>query len=249
MSSRAAGSVTAVIAAAGSGKRLGAGGPKAFVPLAGRPMVEWSVAAMRAAPGIRSIVVACPSGHIHDLAGHDLGVVDGGATRSESVANALAAVGTELVAIHDAARPLVTPELVEGAIAALVADPDADAAIAAVPVTDTIKRVVANTTPPPDLSQDLGPYRPPKAGIEVRETVDRGQLWAAQTPQVFRVEALRRALEGDPAQVEAATDEAMLIEAAGGRVLIHPASPDNVKVTTPTDLSLAELLLKARSGE
>jgi 2-C-methyl-D-erythritol 4-phosphate cytidylyltransferase len=206
-------------------------------------MVEWSVAAMRAAAGIRSILVACPPGHIHNLAGHDLGVVDGGATRSQSVANALAAVGTELVAIHDAARPLVTPELVEGAIATLVADPEADGAIAAVPVTDTIKRVEAANTQPTPSSQDFPAYSPGKAAIYVGETVDRGQLWAAQTPQVFRVEALRRALEADPAQVEAATDEAMLIEAAGGRVLIHPASPDNVKVTTPTDLALAELLL------
>ena len=140
MSSRAVGSVTAVIAAAGSGERLGAGGPKAFGPLGGRPMVEWSVDAMRAAAGVRSIVVACPPGHVHDLTGHDLGVVDGGATRSQSVANALAAVGTELVAIHDAARPLVTPELVEDTIATLVADPEADGAIAAVPLTDTIKQ-------------------------------------------------------------------------------------------------------------
>lgn len=190
-------------------------------------MVEWSVAAMRAAAGVRSIVVACPPGHIHDLAGHDIGVVDGGATRSQSVANALAAVGTELVAIHDAARPLVTPELVEGVIATLKADPEADGAIAAAPVPDTIKRAVDGV---------------------VAETVDRGQLWAAQTPQVFRVEALRRALAADPAQVEAATDEAMLIEAAGGRVLIRPSSPQNVKVTTPTDLKLAELLLAERSA-
>lgn len=228
MSSRAAASVTAVIAAAGSGERLGAGGPKAFVPLAGRPMVEWSVAAMRAVAGVRSILVACPPGHVHDLDGHDLGVVDGGATRAQSVANALAAVGTELVAIHDAARPLVTPESVEGVIATLVADAEADGAIAAAPVTDTIKRV---------------------DGRVIAETVDRGQLWAAQTPQVFRVAALRRALEADPARVEAATDEAMLVEAAGGRVLVHPSSPENVKVTTPLDLRLAELLLGDRASE
>jgi 2-C-methyl-D-erythritol 4-phosphate cytidylyltransferase len=195
---------------------------------------------MRAAQGVRSIVVACPPGHIHDLGGHDLGVVDGGATRSQSVANALAAVGTELVAIHDAARPLVTAELVEGVVATLVADPEADGAIAAVPVTDTIKRVA-------DSSQDLGAYRPPKAAMSIEETVDRGALWAAQTPQVFRVEALRRALEADPAQIEAATDEAMLVEAAGGRVLIHPSPAENLKVTTPTDLKLAELVLGSRA--
>jgi 2-C-methyl-D-erythritol 4-phosphate cytidylyltransferase len=241
MSSRAAASVTAVIAAAGSGERLGAGVPKAFVPLAGRPMVEWSIAALRAAAGVRSIVVACPPGHVHELGGPDLGVVDGGATRSQSVANALAAVGTELVAIHDAARPLVTPELIEGVIATLAAHPEADGAIAATPVADTIKRVAPGDQTR-HISKDCGPYGVPNASI-VAETVDREQLWAAQTPQVFRVEALRRALDADPAAVEAATDEAMLIEAAGGRVLIHPASPENLKVTTPLDLKLAELRL------
>jgi 2-C-methyl-D-erythritol 4-phosphate cytidylyltransferase len=80
----------------------------------------------------------------------------------------------------------------------------------------------------------------------VEATIDRGQLWAAQTPQVFRVEALRRALEADPGQIGGATDEAMLIEAVGGRVLIHPSPPENLKVTTPSDLRLAELLLGAR---
>jgi 2-C-methyl-D-erythritol 4-phosphate cytidylyltransferase len=221
-SSSAAASVTAVIAAAGSGERLGAGGPKAFVSLAGRPMVEWSVMAMRAAAGVRSIVVACPPGHVHDFGGNGLEIVDGGATRAQSVANALIAVETELVAIHDAARPLVTPQLIEGVIATLVDDPEAEGAIAATPVTDTIKRASARM---------------------VEATVDREILWAAQTPQVFRVDALRRALEADPAQVESATDEAMLIEAAGGRVRIHPSAPENLKVTTPTDLRLAESLL------
>jgi 2-C-methyl-D-erythritol 4-phosphate cytidylyltransferase len=245
MTSRAAASVTAVIAAAGSGERLGAGGPKAFVPLAGRPLVEWSIAAMQAAAALRSIVVACPPGHVPDLGGEGLVVVDGGATRSQSVANALAAVDSELVAIHDAARPLVTPELVEGVVGTLVASPEADGAIAATPVTDTIKRVG-----PAGLSRrilkDCPPYRGSNASIVVAETVDRGQLWAAQTPQVFRVEALRRALEADPAQVATATDEAMLIEASDGRVLIHPSSPENIKVTTPLDLRLAELLLAER---
>jgi len=207
------------------------------VPLAGRPLVEWSIAALRAAAGVRSIVVACPPGHVHDLGGHDLGVVDGGATRAQSVANALAAVGTELVAIHDAARPLVTPELIEGVVATLVADPEAAGAIAATPVTDTIKRAAG-----PQMN-DSAPGGGHNASFVVESTVDRGQLWAAQTPQVFRVEALRRALEGDPAQIESATDEAMIVEAAGGRVLIHPAPPENLKVTTSLDLRVAELLL------
>jgi 2-C-methyl-D-erythritol 4-phosphate cytidylyltransferase len=239
-----------VIAAAGSGERLGAGGPKAFVPLAGRPMVEWSIAAMRSTPGVRSIVVACPPGHVHELGGHDVGVIEGGATRSRSVANALEAVGTELVAIHDAARPLVTPELVEGVVATLVGDEEADGAIAATPASDTIKQVgAADSTPVGETKPTFTPLYGVNAAFVVEATVDRGRLWAAQTPQVFRVEALREALAGDPGAIEAATDEAMLIEAAGGRVLIHPASPENLKVTTPLDLRLAELLLSDRSAQ
>ena len=232
-----------MIAAAGSGQRLGAGGPKAFVPLAGRPMVEWSIAAFRAAPSVRSIVVACPPGHVHDLAGGDLGVVDGGATRAESVANALAAVGTELVAIHDAARPLVTPELIEDVIATASADSGVAGAIAATPVTDTIKQVAAPGSGSQEKCNALRPSGDQKTLHWIERTLERAQLWAAQTPQVFRVAALREALAADPEAVSAATDEAMIVEAAGGRVLIHPSPPENLKVTTPLDLRLAELLL------
>jgi 2-C-methyl-D-erythritol 4-phosphate cytidylyltransferase len=247
--------VTAVIAAAGSGERLGAGGPKAFVPLGGRPMVEWSIEAFRASPSMRSIVVAAPPGLEQKLGrgglgaveGAGLNVVEGGATRAQSVSNALEAVGTELVAIHDAARPLVTPELIEGVIATLIADPDADGAIAATPVTDTIKQ--ANNP----LRCSLTPYREEKEQRSVVRTLDRGRLWAAQTPQVFRAAVVREALGAwaeragaESEGVREATDEAMLVEASGGRVLIHPAPPENLKVTTPLDLKLAELLLAGR---
>ncbi len=206
-------------------------------------MVEWSIAACREAAPVRSIVIACPPGHVHDLAGHDLGVVDGGATRAQSVSNALEAVGTELVAIHDAARPLVTPELIEDVVATLLADPDAVGAIAATPVADTIKRVANSTRPASTVTETAN------TGLVVEATLDRERLWAAQTPQVFRVDVLREALVGDPDRVAAATDEAMLVEAAGGRVLIHPSSPENLKVTTPLDLRLAELLLGERSAQ
>ena len=212
------------------------------MPLAGKPMVEWSIEACRAAGSVRSIVVACPPGHVHDLAEHDYGVVEGGATRAQSVANALQAVGTELVAIHDAARPLVTPELIEGVVATLASDPEAAGAIAATPVTDTIKQVVESAKPSfpiPEME---------KGGLVVEATIDRGVLWAAQTPQVFRLQALREALAGDPDRVAAATDEAMLVEAAGGKVLIHPSPAENFKVTTPLDLKLAEALLAERSA-
>jgi 2-C-methyl-D-erythritol 4-phosphate cytidylyltransferase len=212
------------------------------VPLAGRRMVEWSIEAFRAAGSVRSIVVACPPGHVHDLAGGDIGVLDGGATRAQSVANALQAVGTELVAIHDAARPLVTPELIEEVIATLEADPDADGAIAAAPVTDTVKLASAASKRPFSIPAMK------KRRLTVEKTLDRECLWAAQTPQVFRAEALRGAMGGDLERVAAATDEAMLVEAAGGRVLIHPAPAENLKVTTPLDLRLAEFLLAGRAA-
>jgi 2-C-methyl-D-erythritol 4-phosphate cytidylyltransferase len=242
MSSGAAVSVTAVIAAAGSGERLGAGGPKAFVPLAGRPMVEWSIEAFRAA-AVDAIVVACPPGHAYEPGSSpmEVRVIEGGAARSASVANALEGVETELVAIHDAARPLVTPKLIRETIATLAADPEAAAAIAATPFTDTIKRAADQVTR--QLSPSGGPIR----GRVVGETLDRAELWAAQTPQVFRVAALLAALESDAERAAAATDEAMLVEAAGGRVLIHPSQAENLKVTTPLDFRLAEQLLGQRA--
>jgi 2-C-methyl-D-erythritol 4-phosphate cytidylyltransferase len=218
-------------------------------------MVEWSIEACRAAASVRSIVVACPPGHIHDLAGGEVGVaggevgvVDGGATRVESVRNALQAVGTELVAIHDAARPLVTPELIEGVIASLVADPDAAGAIAAARVTDTIKQVAAQEGMAPSGCNAFSLHEDEKTLHRVESTLDRGRLWAAQTPQVFPVEALRAALRADAERVSAVTDEAMLVEAAGGKVLIHPSPAENFKVTTTLDLALAELLLADRAG-
>ncbi len=204
-------------------------------------MIEWSIDAFRACDQVRSIVVAAPPGHVHDLAGQpDLAVVSGGATRARSVANALEAVGTELVAIHDAARPLLTPELVEALIARLDADPGAAGVIAAAPVTDTVKRAASAPLTTDEVVNG--------ALVEVGETLDRSRLWAAQTPQIFRAEALRAALEVDAEVRDAATDEAMLVEAAGGRVLIEPTPIENLKVTTPLDLQVAELLLEHRAG-
>jgi 2-C-methyl-D-erythritol 4-phosphate cytidylyltransferase len=215
------------------------------VPLAGKPMVEWSIAAFRACESVRSIVVAAPPGHVDEFVGHDLGIVAGGATRSQSVANALEAVGTDLVAIHDAARPLLTPELVEELVARLGADPDAAGAIAATPVTDTIKQAQNREDRTRSAFDTDGVSN---AALAIDGTLDRSQLWAAQTPQVFRAAALRAALDVDAETRDIATDEAMLVEMAGGRVLIHPTSAENLKVTTPLDLSVAELLLADRAG-
>lgn len=202
-------------------------------------MIEWSIDALRACDSVRSIVVAAPPGHIGELAGHDLAVVSGGATRAQSVANALEAVGTGYVAIHDAARPLLTPGLVEALVADLDANPEAAGVIAAAPVTDTIKRV-EQTRSESDTSQVLD------SSLAIEATEDRSRLWAAQTPQAFRAEALREALAAAE-KPEEATDEAMLVERAGGTVLIHPVAEPNLKVTTPLDLRVAELLLADRA--
>jgi 2-C-methyl-D-erythritol 4-phosphate cytidylyltransferase len=220
-------------------------------------MVEWSIAAFRACESVHSIVVAAPPGHIGALAGHDLGVVPGGETRAQSVANALEAVGTAYVAIHDAARPLLTPELVEALVADLDANEQAAGVIAAAPVTDTIKRGSFRTNGVRNEPQDGGkgvgtPNRGSlrtdgvrKEPLFVEATEDRSRLWRAQTPQVFRTQALREALAAAERPDEA-TDESMLVEAAGGTVLIHPVPEQNLKVTTPLDLRVAELLLTER---
>jgi 2-C-methyl-D-erythritol 4-phosphate cytidylyltransferase len=207
----------ALVVAAGRGERLGTPVPKAFVNLAGRPMLEWSVNALQKVAAVTEIVVALPPGATAPAG--TIGV-PGGSQRSHSVRAALAiSAPDDVVIVHDAARPLVTTELVVACLAAL---DGADAAIAATPVTDTIKEC--------------------EDGRVVR-TLDRGRLWAIQTPQVFRREALECALAQDDGVVAAATDDAGLVEALGGTVRIVPAPPENLKVTTALDLRVAELLL------
>jgi 2-C-methyl-D-erythritol 4-phosphate cytidylyltransferase len=210
----------ALVVAAGRGERLGTPVPKAFAILAGRPMVEWSIAVLQAVAAVTEIVVALPPG-IAAPAG-TVGV-PGGSQRSHSVRAALAAAPhDDVVLVHDAARPLVTAELVTACLDAVAG---ADAAIAATPVTDTIKEC---------------------EGGRVTRTLDRSRLWAVQTPQVFRRDALERALAQDDHVVAAATDDAALVEALGGTVRIVPAPPENLKVTTALDLRVAELLLRER---
>jgi 2-C-methyl-D-erythritol 4-phosphate cytidylyltransferase len=214
----------ALIVAAGRGERLGEARPKALVELAGRPLVQWSIDALQRVDAIERIVVALPSG---TLPPSGVTAVDGGPVRSDSVRRALAAAPDgDPVLVHDAARPLLTPELAEAVIAALEADPLAAAAIAAAPVTDTVKRV--------------------DDGRVVSETLERGGLWAVQTPQVFRRAALERALDVSPEVLARATDDASLVERDGGRVIVVPAGAENLKVTTSLDLEVAAMLLARR---
>jgi 2-C-methyl-D-erythritol 4-phosphate cytidylyltransferase len=210
-------SVVGIVPAGGSGERLGADRPKAFVLLGGRPLLDWSLDALSGA--CDRIVIAVPPGHEEPP-----DRVTGGASRSESVRNALAAAPQATIAVvHDAARPLVGPDLVRRCLDALVEG--VDGAIAAAPVTDTVKEVDEDSL--------------------VTRTLDRSRLWAVQTPQVFRAEVLRRALDGSADTLAAATDDASLVEAAGGRIVVVEAPPHNIKVTGPIDLTLAESLIRA----
>jgi 2-C-methyl-D-erythritol 4-phosphate cytidylyltransferase len=213
----------ALIVAAGRGERLGSARPKALVSLAGRPMLEWSVDALRAVDAVERIVVALPPEELSQAPDGTV-AVPGGAARSHSVREALRAVDGDPVIVHDAARPLARPELFERALGELESS-GADAVIAATRVTDTIKEADGD-------------------GLSVSRTLDRAGLWSVQTPQVFTRAALERALIDAPDELlVAATDDAWLIERGGGTVRIVEADAENIKVTTPTDLRLAELLL------
>ena len=205
--------VVGIVPAAGRGERLGGDTPKAFAVCAGRPLIDWSLEVLEAV--CDRVVVAVPPGQ---ETGRDR--VAGGASRSESVRHALAAAPEATVAVvHDAARPLVTRELVEACIAAL--GDGVDGAVAAAPVSDTVKE-----------ADDR---------LRVVRTLDRSRLWAIQTPQAFVADVLRRAL--DAGDLAAATDDASLVEAQGGAIRIVAAPPENIKVTDAVDLRLAEALL------
>ena len=226
--------VTAVIAAAGSGERLGAGGPKALVEVGGRPLVAWSLAALAEAETVAAAVVAAPPDQIErfeealagDASPLPVEVVAGGESRSESVAGALGGIDGDFVVVHDAARPLVTAALIDAVVTRLAGDGEPACVLAAAPITDTVKEI---------------------DGEAVTRTLDRSRLWGAQTPQAFRTQSLREAIASADS-LSAATDDAMLVERTGGLVLIQPAPPENIKVTTPLDLRVAELLLAKRGG-
>ena len=187
-------------------------------------MLEWSIDALREVAEVDAIVVALPRGWEQAAPSGTLGV-PGGAHRSQSVRAALNAAGGDPVIVHDAARPLLTPALVRAALAELELH-DCDAVIAAAPVTDTIKQA--------------------RDGLVVR-TLERSTLWAVQTPQVFRRAALERALSAPDAVLATATDDASLVERAGGTVRVVAAPRENLKITTPGDLHVADRALRERA--
>lgn len=216
--------VTAIIAAGGRGARVGADRPKQLLTLGGVPILQRSVGAFLRSPRITDVVIALPE----DLAAAPpayLGdarvrLVTGGARRQDSVANAFAVAGrADVVVIHDAARPFVSDALIARTIDAAIEE---GAAIAALPVRDTVKRASARGT--------------------IVETLPREEIYLAQTPQAFRANVLRDALALSAADRDA-TDEAMLAERAGHRVKLVEGETRNIKITTMDDLTMAESLL------
>lgn len=224
-----------LIVAGGRGERFGRDGGKQLVPLAGRPMLAWALAAFEAAPCVDTMVVTFAPEGLDALRGELVAwglakvaaVVPGGDTRQESVRAGLEAVPADaaVVVVHDGARPLVTPVDIDACVAALEG---ADGAVLGRPAVDTIKRVRPDGT--------------------VDETVDRRELWQAETPQAFFAATLRRAHKEALDKDLAATDDAMLVEASGGTVRMVRASGPNLKVTLPEDLALAAAILAERGS-
>ena len=219
-----AGATWALLVAAGAGERLGVDRPKAFVGLAGRPLLAESLDRLDRCPWVDAIVVAAPPGWEEPsiLLSEELATtkvvacVTGGPTRAESVRAALAEVSDDalVVLVHDAARPLVDDAVVARVLGPL--SEGFDGAVPVLPIPDTVKRV--------------------EDGVVV-ETVSRQSLFGAQTPQAFLAPSLRRAYAGD---LSGATDCASLVERAGGRVAVVEGDRRLLKVTTPEDLALVE---------
>jgi 2-C-methyl-D-erythritol 4-phosphate cytidylyltransferase len=212
-----------IIPAAGVGTRLGRSEPKALVPVAGRPILAWTLDAVDSL-SFRGVVVAAPPGRLADfesLVGERGQVVAGGLTRAASVRRAFessSASPGDVVCVHDAARPLVTAREIGEVIAAAER---IGSAIAATPIVDTLKRV---------------------EGQRISGTLERDGVWAAGTPQAFRTEVLRQAL----ASGREATDEAALCEALSIPVAVVPVSRLGFKITTPEDLEIADAILRSR---
>ena len=220
--------VAAIIAAGGRGVRLGADRPKQFLEIDGRSILDLSISALAASDRVHEIVVAVPQDHLDVTtaawaagAGKPLQFVAGGARRQDSVGNAFARVsaGADIILIHDAARPFVTEDVIARAIDGAHAH---GAAIAAVPVKDTVKQ---------------GGAEAPDGSRVIRATLSRDEIFLAQTPQAFRRDVFAAALQA--AGSTDATDEAMLAERAGIPVHLVAGDPSNIKVTTAADLEWA----------
>lgn len=230
----------AVIPAAGIGSRMASDRPKQYLPLNNKTVIEHSVEKLLANSQIAGVYVAIAE---HDCYWTELEIskhpkvhrVNGGKERADSVFNALQAMAadqsvniqpSDWLLVHDAARPCLRPESLQALIENLVDDPVGG--ILANPVSDTIKRVLADN--------------------HIQKTVDRSELWQAQTPQMFRFELLRKSLQDALAEGAAITDEASAIEWAGQQAKVVAGPSDNIKITRPEDLALAQFILSRQAA-
>ena len=213
--------VAAIIAAGGSGKRMGQ--RKQFLPLAGRSVLEWTISAFKNVPGISEIILVVSPDDLDRAKNLSAKITASGAERQDSVKNGmkLVAPDTDIVVVHDGARPLITADIIEKAIKEAM---EYGACVVGVPVKDTIKRV----------GDDLF----------VEGTVDRDNLWQAQTPQAFKYEIITRALKKAKAKM---TDDAKLVEDLKIKVKMVLGSYENIKITTPEDMAIAEEILRRRN--
>ncbi|GAB4281593.1 MAG: 2-C-methyl-D-erythritol 4-phosphate cytidylyltransferase [Coriobacteriia bacterium] len=229
-----------VIVAGGVGARFGAAGGKQLALLAGEPVLTRAVRAFERCGAVDRIVVVTHPGRVEEYRSVAIdpfgfkkvvAVVAGGERRQDSVLAGLSAMPEEagIVAVHDGARPLVRPEVIAAAVETLRGDPSLAGAAVGMPARDTVHVVDSKST--------------------IVRTPERGGLWQAQTPQVFRVEVLVHALEEALADGIEVTDDASAVARVGGRVVLVEGGSDNIKVTTPEDLVLAEALVRIRERE
>jgi 2-C-methyl-D-erythritol 4-phosphate cytidylyltransferase len=212
---------TAIIVAAGSGSRFRSDTPKQFLEINGKSVLAYSIEKFQSAPSVDSIVIVLAPDQVFDSSSFSkiTKIVAGGPTRAASVRNGLDATDADIVAVHDGARPLVTVDEIERTIAKAK---QTGAACLVAPVTDTIKSI---------------------RGEEIADTLDRTKLRRALTPQVFKIEVLKKAFEGVDLN-ESVTDECYLVEKLGHPIAIVEGSSSNIKITHPEDLILAESLLR-----
>lgn len=238
----------AIIVAGGAGTRFGNPGGKLLVDIAGRPLLSWTIEAFDRTESVDHIVVVCPD---NKRAAYKAQAIDpygfstpvsfatGGATRQDSTFAGLMAAPdtTKLIAVHDGARPLITPITIDGIVTFVAQHPELAGAICGQRAVDTLKTVAAK-----DVA--CGTATP-----TIVETPDRSHFWTVQTPQVFWRDVLLRAFEQAHVQGFIGTDDASVVEHAGGTVVCFDAPRDNIKVTVPEDLVPVDAIMRSRLSE